>query len=241
MPGIELKAGARKLMSENSPKILFVTVILVVVATLMSELQYRLPGTSNAVSQMLDQLAAGERLSVGLLYSNMKPPGVALAALLALMRPVVEVGYVRYCMNVSRGEKGGYGDLLDGFLFFGKIIMIFLIKLVLILLWSLLLIVPGVIAAYRYRQAYYVLLDDPDKGPIQCIIESRRLMSGRKIDLFLLDFSFLGWIILDIIVTNIMALLAVPFPLPIVSIYLTPYVGLTRAAFYNNLVSRLAT
>ena len=205
----------------------------------MSELQFRLPGTSTAIMQFLDRIAEGERLSLGLFYSNLRPPGVALAVLLWLMKPVVEVGYLGYCLKVTRGDKGAYKDILDGFLFFGKIILIFIMSMVLILMWSVLLIFPGVIAAYRYRQAYYVLLDDPEKSALQCIQESKRLMAGNKIELFLLDFSFLGWFILDMAVSYVMTLLSVPFPLPIVSVYLTPYIGLTRAAFYNQLVNRL--
>lgn len=77
-----------------------------------------------------------------------------------------------------------------------------------IFLWSLLLIIPGIIAAYRYRMALYLLLDNPNMSVYQCIRESKRMMVGHKAELFVLDLSFLGWYILS----------AVPF----VSIWVTP-------------------
>lgn len=236
MPGFALKAGARKLMSENAPKLFIISIILVIITTLMSELQFRLPGTSSAYTQFLGQIAAGEQISPRLLYSNLRPPGVALAALLWLMQPVIEIGYKSYCLKTLRGSKGGYKDILDGFLYFGKVIIISIASLFLILLWSLLLLFPGIIAAYRYRQAYYILLENPEKGALQCIRESKRLMEGKKLELFLLDLSFIGWFILDYAVAMFIPL---PFSFPIVSVFLTPYLGLTRAAYYDGLINRL--
>jgi len=103
---------------------------------------------------------------------------------------------------------------------------VFLLELVMyifIFLWSLLFIVPGIIAAYRYRQALYLLLDHPEMGVMDCIRESKRLMTGHKGELFVVDMSFLGWYILC----------AVPF----VSVYVTPYVNVTYAGYYDALVS----
>lgn len=236
MPGPELKAGARKLMADNAPKLFVISAILVLVETVMSELQFRLPGTSDAYTLFLDKLLAGEQPSLELFYTGLRPVGVALAALLWLISPVIEAGYMSYCLKVTRGAKGGYKDILDGFLFFGKIILISILSWVFILLWSLLLIFPGVIAAYRYRQAYYILLDDPKKGALQCIMESKRLMAGNKLDMFLLDLSFLGWVLLDYAVILIIPL---PFSVPLVSVFLTPYMGLTRAGYYNTLINKL--
>jgi len=236
MSGSELKADARKLMMENAPKIFIICIIYLIISTVISELEFRLPGTSDAYSQFLQQISAGEPLSTGLLCSDLKPPGVALAALLWLIRPVIEVGYMSYCLKMKRKLGGNYKDILDGFLFFAKIILISIITTVLTLLWSILLIFPGIIASYRYRQAFYILLDSPEKGVLQCIRESKTLMAGKKLDLFLLDLSFLGWMLLDYIV---MLVIPAPFSFPIISIYLAPYRGLTCAAYYDQLLNRL--
>ena len=224
------------MMSENAPKLFFVSVIIIIASTIMSELQFRLPGLLGAYSRLLEQIAAGRKLGLGLLYSNLKPAGIALAALLWLLRPVIDVGYYGYCLKISRGQDGDYKDLLDGFLFFGKIILISVLISVFTMLWFMLLFFPAIAASYRYSQAYFILLDDPEKSALQCIRESKRLMAGKKLDLFLVDLSFFGWYILDYAVV---LLLPIPFSLPVIQIYLTPYVRLTRASFYNRLISSI--
>lgn len=239
MRGYELKAGARKIMSENAPKLFVISIIIVIVTALISELRFRMPGISDAYMQFLQKVASGEMPGFALLFSNLRPAGVALSLLLWLLSPVIDVGYMSYCLKLTRGQTGGYRDILDGFLFFGKIIIIFLITRILVILWLLLLIIPGIIAAYRYRQAFYILLDAPEKGVLQCIRESKQLMAGNKLDLFLLDLSFLGWIFADYAVMLLFILVSLPFSLPIVSIFLTPYLGLTYAAYYDHLINRL--
>lgn len=63
-------------------------------------------------------------------------------------------------------------------------------------LWALLFIVPGIVAAYRYRQAWFLRNEHPDWSPSQCLAESGRMMRGYKGRAFMLDLSYLGWIFL---------------------------------------------
>lgn len=237
MQGFELKANARKLMRENAPKLFFISIAVVAILTVMSELQFRLPGTAAAYDKALERLAAGETLSPGLFFIDYRPVGVMLAGILLLIRPVVDIGYMNYCLKIARGGKGDFSDVLDGFQFFGKAILIRIITTILIALWSLLFLFPGIAAYYRYRQAYYILLDAPYKSALDCVRESKQLMAGNKLNLFLIDLSFIGWQLCDML---IVILLPVPFSLPIVSIWLTPYTGLTRAAYYDRLLTQLA-
>jgi hypothetical protein len=139
----------------------------------------------------------------------------------------------------SSGDGGlaDYKDIFNGFPLIWKILLIHILTNVFIALWSLLFVFPGIIAYYRYRQAYYILLDDPEKGVLQCIRESKTLMAGCKVDLFMLDISFLGWYVLDIMLA---VLLPLPFALPIVAVWLMPYEGISRASFYDAVVQRLA-
>jgi len=231
-----LKDGARRLMFENAPKLFFVSIIFIAITTVMSELIFRLPGTANAVVMFLERIKMGEIPAPNVFYTNLRYSGLALAAVIMLLQPVLEVGFMRYCVNTTRRLGGDYKDILDGFLFFIKVILIFIITTVFIFLWSIPFIFPGVAAHYRYRQAYYILLDAPEKGALQCIRESKRMMDGNKLDLFLVDLSFLGWIVLDWIVV---LLLPLPFALPLISIWLTPYFSLTCAAYYDHLVNKL--
>jgi uncharacterized membrane protein len=63
-----------------------------------------------------------------------------------------------------------------------------------VFLWSLLFVIPGVVAIYRYRQAWYLKARNPDWTASKCIAESCRMMDGYKWKAFALDFSFLGWL-----------------------------------------------
>ena len=229
MPGSVLKFNARKLMFENAPKLFFVSLLYVVLVTLVSWLSMRLPGSIRA-EDILSRLSSGEIPSLTIIYTDFRPIGVLLALILSLIQPVLDTGFVSYCMKINRKQDTEYRDIFNGFLYLVKIILIFIITSVLILLWSLLLIIPGIVAIYRYRLAYYILLDDPKKTALQCITESKQLMSGHKLDLFLIELSFFGWFVLDL---AIILLTPLPFPVPIVSLWLSPYMGLTRAAFYE--------
>ena len=237
MPGFEQKINARKLIRDNSPKIFLISIIFIILSTVMSELQFRLPGTMDVYDQYVQQLLTGEKQSLSTIYSYFRPSGVPFAVVLWFLSVVLDTGLKSYCLKTSRKQKGDHKDLFDGFLFFGKVILIQIISSIFIMMWSFLFIIPGIIAFYKYRQAYYILLDDPKKSALQCISESKHMMHGKKLDLFLLDLSFIGWLFLDYLVVIIMPL---PFSLPIVSILLTPYFGLTCAGFYNQLINRLA-
>lgn len=90
-------------------------------------------------------------------------------------------------------------------------------------LWSLLLIVPGIIKACAYSQAMYILAENPGISPMEAINRSKEMMQGHKMEYFLLVLSFFGW-----------ALLA-PFTLGILYIWLLPYMQATMANYYRSL------
>jgi uncharacterized membrane protein len=106
----------------------------------------------------------------------------------ALMFGIVSV-YIRY----RRRQEAPTELLFSGFSNFSRAIALNLIVSIFIALWTLLLIIPGIIAFYRYRLAFYILADNPDIGPIEAINISKAMMDGNKWKLFCLDLSFIGW------------------------------------------------
>ena len=239
MPWLELKIGAREQIQENSPRIFLVSSIYIILMTVMWQLIYKLPLATNAGELYLQYLTEGYLLSnasIGTILSFLRPSGIPFAFVLWLLTPVLDVGYANYCLKISRKQTGDHKDLFDGFLFSGKIVLIKIVTTVLVVLWSIPFFFPALAAYYRYRQAYYILLDDPKKSALQCIRESKHIMHGNKLDLFLLDLSFFGWVLLNSIVSLMFPL---PFPLPLVSLWLTPYYGLTCAAYYNQLLKNI--
>jgi len=125
---------------------------------------------------------------------------------LSVLLVIITVGYYSYCMKLSKHEVGSARDLFSAFPLWLKIFGVAFFEMLFITLWSLLLVVPGIIAAYRYRLAYYILLDNPDKDPLWCIRESKRLMAGNKARAFVLDLSFLGWFLLILITFGIVGI-----------------------------------
>ena len=67
------------------------------------------------------------------------------------------------------------------------------------LLWCLLLLIPGIVAAYAYRMVPFILAENPDMPAREVIARSREMMKGNKWRAFVLDLSFLGWIILGVV------------------------------------------
>lgn len=78
------------------------------------------------------------------------------------------------------------------------------------LLWSLLLIIPGIIKSYAYAMSYYIALDNPGKSTLDCITESRKLMKGYKWRLFCLHISHIGWFILIVLTLGILSFWVMP-------------------------------
>lgn len=91
-------------------------------------------------------------------------------------------------------------------------------------LWSLLLVIPGIVKAYEYQMIPYLLADNPQMTKEQAFAESKRMMSGQKWRAFVLDLSFLGWNILSAITAGIVGIF-----------YVQPYMDATHAALYEEL------
>jgi len=94
-----------------------------------------------------------------------------------------------------------------------------------VFLWSLLLLIPGIIKGLAYSQTFYLLKDHPEYTVLEAITESRKRMVGYKWKYFLLHLSFIGWGILCLISLGIGLL------------WLVPYYNATMAAFYNEIIA----
>ena len=122
--------------------------------------------------------------------------GLGIAELL-LVGPLA-VGVVSIFVSLVRGKNEIFiEDLFNGFkINFGRNFLIALLTGIFTILWSLLFIIPGLVAIFRYSMAFFILADHPDYPPVKCIEESCRLMNGNKDKLFRLILSLAGWFIL---------------------------------------------
>lgn len=102
-------------------------------------------------------------------------------------------GFSMFMLAFFRERKVDYGMIFDGFGMFGKTFLLYLLYSVKIFLWCLLFVIPGIVATYRYSQAFYIQVDHKDWNAFQCINESKRMMMGNKGKLFWLNLTFIGW------------------------------------------------
>jgi len=121
---------------------------------------------------------------------------IFISVLVVLLALVLKAGYTLYCMDIRNGEETSLLTLFDGFSLVGKIIALEIVSFVFISLWSMLFVIPGIIAMYRYRFALFNLLENPDLGIFEALNMSKRQTMGYKVQLFMLDLSYVGWHIL---------------------------------------------
>jgi uncharacterized membrane protein len=110
----------------------------------------------------------------------------------------VELGYCRFNRNLMDNNNPQFTDLFSRFNLFGKALLLRILRGIYIFLWTLLLIIPGIIATYSYSMAFYILEENPDMGVNEAINASKEMMRGNKWRLFCLQISFIGWAILSV-------------------------------------------
>jgi uncharacterized membrane protein len=135
------------------------------------------------------------------------------------------LGFSQYFLNFKRGNNPKPEDVFSGFRNLGSSIALYFIMLIFILLWSLLLLIPGIIAGIRYSMSFYALCDNPDSGAMNALNKSKELMKGNKMQLFLLWLSFLGWAVCCI------------FTFGIGFLWLIPYMALSMVHFYEEMTA----
>ena len=195
-----LKAEARRRLREARPRPYYTGLLYVFLSgalTVLSILILSAKLTPEAADHYLRLFLAG-RYEDALDYLAALYPSTGeylLSRVLELVRGIVGVGLSVFALHLARGEEASLWNLLDGF---SRIFLPLLVlaTLILVSLWTQLFIIPGIIAAYRYRLAVYLMLDHPELNPLQAILLSGRMMRGRKWQLFLLDLSFAGWALL---------------------------------------------
>ena len=129
----------------------------------------------------------------------------------ALLNMVLEAGVSLYHLGIRRGEEMPYVTLFDGFSFAGKIILLSIVQYIFVFLWTLLFIVPGIVAAYRYRFAILNLCENPEIGVMEAINMSKAQTAGFKWQLFVLDLSFIGWYLLSGLTAGILLIWLAPY------------------------------
>ncbi len=137
-------------------------------------------------------------------------------------------GCALFFLNLVRRKETRIGQLFAGFNCYGLTLGAYLLMALFILLWMLLLIIPGLIASLAYSMTFYVIMDNPGIGPLEALRKSKDMMYGHKWKLFCLGWRFLGWMLLSILTCGIGYL------------WLVPYVYASTTHFYEDVRPRQA-
>jgi len=137
---------------------------------------------------------------------------ILIVLLRILIGYVLEVGGRKYFIRLSEGEsKISY----IGYFFrrnnYTNVFLTMFLRSIYLILWTLLLIIPGIIKFYAYRMVPYILADNPEIGHRRAIKLSEEMTQGEKWDIFVLDLSFLGWIILGSLALGVGILFVQPY------------------------------
>ncbi|WP_337420393.1 DUF975 family protein [Phocaeicola sp.] len=154
---------------------------------------------------------------------------VAGSVLAIIITYPLAYGFAILFLDLFReGKPIDIGKLFDGFKDFGRVWGTLILVAIYTILWTCLLIIPGIVKSYSYALTPFILKDEPELKYNAAIEKSMRMMDGYKMKLFLLDLSFIGWMILSILTLGIGLL------------FLQPYMNTARAAFYEDLKAELS-
>lgn len=199
----------------------------VVVALLMG-IFGTVSGESSArrVSENSD-IYSGNLFNVGMITGLLA--GIATVVILIVLVAKVFVGnllkmggYRFFILNQT--AQPGIGTLLDGFRsgHYVNIVLTMFLRDLFTTLWSLLLVVPGIVKHYEYLMVPYIIAENPEMDYKEAFQISKQMMDGEKMEAFIMDLSFLGWYLLSAVTCGLLAIF-----------YVNPYVQASFAEMYT--------
>lgn len=204
----ELRAQARERLEGQWGTFVLMTFLMLVIQTIL-----QIPGYIGSLLEILSP----ENVLASLSFSN-------ISNILSLLALPLSWGLTVSLLRNHREESVDLENLFDGFRggrYTRVFCALFLVNLF-TFLWTLLLIIPGIIKAFSYALTPYILLDEPELTARQAITRSCEIMQGRRWKLFCLSLSFIGWGILSLLTFGIGFL------------WLAPYMNASIAAFYED-------
>ena len=183
---IELKQRGKEAFKKNYLASVVAAFVMTIVASGSASVG------SNATSQ---EESVGFILAIGTM---------ALFLLTIFVFNVLEVGGCRFFLE-NRTSQPKISVLISMFRSssYVNVVAVQVLRMVKIFLWSLLLVIPGIIKTYEYRMVPYILSEHPEIEQKNAFLVSRNMMNGHKMELFIFDLSFFGWFLLAAVTFNI--------------------------------------
>ena len=146
---------------------------------------------------------------------------IIIAVIYFVLGSVIQVGYARFNLALVDRSDPSFDSLFAYFSCWKTTAMARLLQILYVLLWTLLLIIPGIMAGYSYAMTEYILAEHTELTASEAIDRSKQMMSGNRWRLFCMQISFIGWDILSALT------------LGIGSLWVRPYKHAATAAFYR--------
>lgn len=240
-----LKTDARAAMRASKGRVLGAGIVFLLILLLLEVLGMAVSGEFTVLKELWLSVDEGEltipevsaRAGSGLIV-------YALDAMIILL----SVGFSIVALKGGRREEVSVGMLFDGFSMFFRSLAVYLLRYLLVFLWTMVYSIPvallstlGTVGSlvgmlvclpllalplrirYTYSQALNILIDNPKMNPMECLLRSKKMMQGFKWEAFKLDFSFFWWFLLCCV-------------FPPLLFWVWPWMGVTRARFYDALV-----
>lgn len=220
----ELKTRAKAAVKMYYWKMVLVALILSMIGGGASSVGSR-SASDNSAGSGARSMFEGINMQVAMIAVIIVLVVVVIAlALSVFVFNVLEVG-CRGFFSRSMTEDPELGLIADGFTQnYWNCVKTQFLKSLFIGLWSLLFVIPGVIKAYEYRMVPYLLAEHPEMSSGEIFARSKEMMQGNKWDTFVLDISFVGWVLLSGITLGILYIF-----------WVGPYIAATDAVLYHRI------
>ena len=224
MNSSDLRARAREMLAGKWGMAILVTFLAGVLGALLtsSGSSFNLEYDEETLQYLPENLV--KYLRIYLLYAA--SVGGTLGMIQFVLGGVVQLGYCKYLLKLHDGEHADIKDLFSEMNRFADGFILSLLRSIYTFLWTLLFLIPGLVAFYKYAMAPFILLENPGMKPNDAITASKELMDGHKGELFVLGLTFLGWALLSALTFGIG------------NLWLNPYMNASYAAFYRSLSPR---
>lgn len=216
----ELKMRGNMAFKKNYVSAVVVALLMGIFGTVSGE------SSARRVSENSD-IYSGNLFNVGMITGLLA--GIATVVILIVLVAKVFVGnllkmggYRFFILNQT--AQPGIGTLLDGFRsgHYVNIVLTMFLRDLFTTLWSLLLVVPGIVKHYEYLMVPYIIAENPAMDYKEAFQISKQMMDGEKMEAFIMDLSFLGWYLLSAVTCGLLAIF-----------YVNPYVQAPFAEMYT--------
>ena len=216
----ELKMRGNMAFKKNYVSAVVVALLMGIFGTVSGE------SSARRVSENSDRYS-GNLFNVGMITGLLA--GIATVVILIVLVAKVFVGnllkmggYRFFILNQT--AQPGIGTLLDGFRsgHYVNIVLTMFLRDLFTALWSLLLVVPGIVKHYEYLMVPYIIAENPAMDYKEAFQISKQMMDGEKMEAFIMDLSFLGWYLLSAVTCGLLAIF-----------YVNPYVQASFAEMYT--------